>query len=158
MNTLFSFLSSSIFCITFFNSRTSRNSRLNSLSQYISLIIKTRFSSFHFFDNRNFLFTNSFLFSNCSSSSNFVFFFNFSLYSILSLFFSNSREKHELNSNEKENLNEEEKLQSTRVTRAFFTIDKTRVVLKYMKNLRINLFDLIQKVVKTNSIQKNQLI
>ncbi len=148
---------SSISCLTSSNSRTSRNSRLNSLFQYISSITKIRFSSSHLFDNRNFLFTNSFLFSNCSSFFNLAFSFNSSLYSTFSLFSSNSREKHESNSNEKEDSNEK-KNYNQRELHASFTVDKIRAVLKYMKNLRIKLCDLIQEIVKTSSIQKNQLI
>jgi hypothetical protein len=44
------------------------------------------------------------------------------------------------------------------ITKESSVVEKTRVVLKYMKNIRLTIFDLIQEVVETSSVQKNQLI
>jgi hypothetical protein len=44
------------------------------------------------------------------------------------------------------------------ITKESSIIEKTRIVLKYMKNIRFTIFNLIQEIVETNLIQKNQLI
>ncbi len=151
-----SFSRSSISCLTFLNSRTSKNSRL---SQYISSVIKTRSSSSRLFDNnvRNSLFINSFLLSNCSSFFNFAFSFNFFLHSTR-FSSSNTRKEQESNSKKKSQSNSKKERISLSITKESSVVEKTRVVLKYMKNIRLTIFDLIQEVVETSSVQKNQLI
>jgi hypothetical protein len=129
------------------------------LSQYISSIIKTRSSSFRLFDNnvKNSLFINSFLFSNYSSFFNFAFSFNSSLH-LTRFSISNTQEEQE------SNLKKESKSKSKKeriflsIMKESSIIKKTRVVLKYIKNIRFTIFDLIQEIVETNWIQKNQLI
>jgi hypothetical protein len=127
MNVSFSFSSSSTFCFTSFNSRTSRNSRLISLnsrtsrnsrlSQYISSVIRTRSSSFRLSDNnaRNSLLTSSFLLSNCSSSFNFAFSFNSSLH--LTRF--QSSEEQESNSKKKSKSNSKKERISLSITKCW---------------------------------------
>jgi hypothetical protein len=166
MNVSSSFSSSSTSCFTSLNSRTSRNSRLTSfnsrtsrnsrLFQYISSIIRTRFSSFRLFDNnvKNSLFINSFLFSNCSSSFNFAFSFNSSLHSTRF----QSSEEQKSNSKKESKSNSKKKRISLSITKKSSIVEKTQIVLKYMKNIRLTIFHLIQEVVETSSIQKNQLI
>ncbi len=146
-----SFSNSSISCFTSFNSRTSRNSRLTSLnsrtsrnsrlSQYISSVIKIRSSSSRFFDNnaKNSLFISSFLFSNCSSFFNFAFSFNSSLHSIRF----QSSEEQKSNSKKESKSNSKKKRISLSITKESSIIEKTRIVLKYMKNIRFTIFDLI---------------
>ncbi len=169
MNVSSSFSNSSISCFTSFNSCTSRNSRLTFLnsctsrnspfSQYISSIIKIRFSSFRLSDNnvKKFLFINSFLLSNCSSFFNFAFSFNSSLHSTR---FStlNIWEKQESNSKKESKSNLKKERIFLSITKESSTIEKIQIVSKYMKNIRLTIFDLIQEIVETSSVQKNQLI
>ncbi len=133
MNVSSSFSNSNIFCFTSLNFRTSRNSRFTSFNsrtsrnsrffQYISSIIKTRFSSFRLSDNnaKNSLFINSFLFSNCSSFFNFAFSFNSSLHSIR---FQSSKEQ-ESNSKKKSKSNSKKKRIFLSITKEFSIIEKT---------------------------------
>ncbi len=203
MNTSYSSFSFSNSRISHFTSsriRTSRNSRSNSIidisrnSRFdsfiliISSIIKSRSSSFRFFDNIlidnsfifNFLSTSSFLFFDCSSFFDFAFSFNSSLSRTRVSLSSNSREKRKSNSkeekfdskeDEKFDSKEDEKFdskedenlnlreeRSSRTTQRFSVIDKTQDVLNYMRKLRFSILDCLQEIVKIKSMHKHLLI
>jgi hypothetical protein len=56
---------------------------------------------------------------------------------------------------EKQESDSRNKQKHARVSQNFFVIEKTRAILNYMRKLRVSLFDVIQEVIKTSSVQKN---
>ncbi len=169
----FSFSSSSISRFTSSTSVASRISRSNSRLSIISSVIRIRRSSivhtrrFSFVKNQ--LFTSFSLLSNCSSSLHFAFSFNSSRSSIKSQKDeqnSNSMREQKSNSIEKIQISNskmnrkfktKEKQKFSRVKRDFFIIDKTRVVLEYMRKLRLSLSNFVQKIVKNANHKQNLL-
>jgi hypothetical protein len=176
MSFSFFFFNASISRLILLNSHTSRNSRFNLFVLITSSIIKSRRSSFrnhHNFFN-NLLFISSSLFFDCFSSFNFAFSFNSSLFSTrLSLSSnlrddqeskinenqkSNTKNDQESNSKENQKSNSNKKQKFSRITREFSIIEKTQIVLKYMRNLWLTFFDFVLKIVKTNFMHKQNLI
>ncbi len=169
----FSFSSLSISRLTSFTFVASRISRFNSRLSITSSVIKTRRSSTvhtrRSFFVRNQLFTNSSLLSNCSSFLHFAFSFNSSRSSIKSQKDeqssdsmkeqkSNSIEKIQIsNSRMNRKFKTREKQKFSRVRRDSFIIDKTRIVLEYMRNLRLSLSNFVQEIVKNANHKQNLL-
>jgi hypothetical protein len=176
MSFLFFFFNANTFRFTLLNSHTSRNSRFNFFVLIISSIIKSRRSSSRNYYNlfSNSLFINFFLLFDCFSFFNFAFSFNSSLFSIRLSLSSNLRDDQKLNMNENQESNmkknqksnskkdqesnSNQKQKFSRITREFNIIEKTQIVLKYMKNLRLTFFDFVLKIVKTNFMHKQSLI
>jgi hypothetical protein len=87
-------------------------------------------------------------------SFNFTFSFNSSLHSTRF----QSSEEQKSNSKKKSKSNSKKKRISLSITIESSVVEKIWIVLKYMKNIRLTIFDLIQEIVETSWVQKNQLI
>jgi hypothetical protein len=176
MSSSFSFSNASTSRLTLLSSHTSRNSRFNSFVLITSSVIRSRrsFSRSHHNLFNNSLFISSFILSDCLSSFNFAFSFSSSLSSTRLSLSSNLRDDQESNMNENQESNTKKNQKSnskedqesysnrkqkfSRITRESSIVEKTQIVLKYMRNLRLTFFDFVLKIVKTNSMHKQSLV